>query len=87
MDNIGCAMGFVYTRIAVDGTLLYCCNTAVEVGHIQEGPFEAQWYGARWQGVRERIARKEWFAGCERCGKHEQNVKWAERLRTREASP
>lgn len=79
MDGIGCSMGYVYTRIAVDGTLLYCCNTAVEVGHIDEAPFAEQWSGPRWQAMRARIEARDWLPGCERCGKVEQNVKWAAR--------
>ncbi|MCB9679092.1 MAG: radical SAM protein [Alphaproteobacteria bacterium] len=81
MDEVGCYMGYVYTRIAVDGTVLFCCNTNVEVGHLREGPLDALWEGDRWQALRERIGRHEWLTGCERCGKFEQNVKWAERLR------
>ena len=49
-------MGFAYTRIAVDGTVLYCCNTEIEVGRVGEGSLAEQWYGPRWQDMRERIA-------------------------------
>jgi MoaA/NifB/PqqE/SkfB family radical SAM enzyme len=79
MDAVGCAMGFAYTRITVDGEILFCCNTAVEVGHVDAGDLVGQWFGPRWQQTRERIARHEWFEGCDRCGKFEQNVKWRER--------
>lgn len=79
MDEVGCAMGHVYTRIAVTGEVLYCCNTEVVVGHLDDGPVSTQWWGEAWQALRERIARHEWFPGCERCGKFEQNVKWAAR--------
>ena len=81
MAEVGCYMGYVYTRIAVDGTVLFCCNTAIEVGHLDDGPLEQQWAGERWQAVRERVQRREFFDGCERCGKFEQNVKWGERVR------
>jgi MoaA/NifB/PqqE/SkfB family radical SAM enzyme len=80
MSEVGCYMGYVYTRIDVDGNVLFCCNTNVQVGHLREGPLDQLWEGERWQAARERIARHEWFTGCERCGKFEQNVKWAERL-------
>ncbi len=58
MDTIGCAMGFAYTRVAVDGTVLFCCNTAVPVGRVGDGPLVAQWVGPRWQEARNRIARR-----------------------------
>lgn len=86
MDAVGCFMGFVYTRIAVDGTVLFCCNTHVRVGHLDDGPLDALWAGPEWQGLRDRIARKEWFTGCERCGKYEQNVKWSERVAAAQSS-
>lgn len=81
MTGIGCAMGFAYTRVAVDGTVLFCCETEIPVGHLDDGPLEQQWTGPRWQAVRDRVGRGEWFDGCARCGKVEQNVKWAERQR------
>ncbi|MCO4771899.1 MAG: radical SAM protein [Deltaproteobacteria bacterium] len=87
MDDVGCAMGFAYTRVAVDGTVLYCCNTSIPVGRVGEGSLRSQWFGPRWQGVREQIGRGEWFAGCERCGKFEQNVKWGERQRAQGLVP
>lgn len=78
MAQVGCTMGYVYTRIAVDGTLLYCCNTEIPVGHVSEG-VQQLWHGPRWQALRERIAGHDYFPGCARCGKFEQNVKWAQR--------
>lgn len=86
MGAIGCFMGFVYTRVDVSGTVLYCCNTEIEVGHLADAPLDALWSGERWQQLRERIARHEWFPGCERCGKYEQNVKWSERLAQTQAA-
>lgn len=80
MDEVGCYMGYVYTRVTVDGTILYCCNATIEVGHLRDAPLDVWWTSDRWQAIRERIARREWFAGCERCGKYEQNVAWAQRL-------
>lgn len=80
MDAIGCFMGFAYSRVAVDGTVLFCCNTEIEVGHLADAPLDELWAGERWQQLRERIARKEWFPGCARCGKYEQNVKWSQRM-------
>ncbi|MCB9781273.1 MAG: radical SAM protein [Alphaproteobacteria bacterium] len=80
MVEIGCHMGHVYTRITVDGELLYCCNTALPVGHLDDGPLVDQWWGPRWQALRDRIAQAADLPGCERCGKVEQNRKWAARL-------
>ena len=79
MGAVGCSMGYAYARVAVDGTILYCCNTAIPVGTLDRGSFGSQWFGERWQAMRETIARGEWQPGCARCGKFEQNVKWAAR--------
>ena len=87
MDAVGCSMGFAYARAAVDGTILYCCNTAIPVGHLDDGPFGQQWFGDRWQAMRDRIADGDWQPGCERCGKYEQNVKWAARCREAGIAP
>jgi MoaA/NifB/PqqE/SkfB family radical SAM enzyme len=83
METIGCHMGHVYTRVTVELDVLYCCNTAVKVGNLAEAPLRALWRGEAWQALRARLARGEWFPGCERCGKFEQNRKWARRLAER----
>jgi MoaA/NifB/PqqE/SkfB family radical SAM enzyme len=77
MSEIGCAMGYVFTRITVDEEVLFCCNTAVRVGSLAETGFAALWYGERWQALRDQLRAGQWFEGCDRCGKLEQNVKWA----------
>lgn len=82
MAEVGCYMGHVYTRVTVQGEVLYCCNPAVQVGHLDLGPLSEQWWGPRWQAMREQLARGEFLDGCERCGKFEQNRKWAERVQT-----
>lgn len=87
MSVVGCSMGYAYARVTVDGTILYCCNSALPVGHVDSGPFGPQWFGERWQAMRATIARGEWQAGCERCGKFEQNVKWAARCREAGLTP
>lgn len=78
--DVGCFMGYSYSRITVDETVLYCCNTAVEVGTLRDETFGALWHGPKWQALRQRLRRGEYFDGCERCGKFEQNVKWSERF-------
>ncbi len=85
MDAVGCAMGFVYTRITVDEDVLYCCNTELTVGSLRESTLGDLWFGDRWQQLRDRFARHDWAPGCERCGKYEQNVKWMRRLRAETA--
>jgi len=81
ISEVGCFMGYVYTRIAVDGQVLFCCNTEVPVGHLSEGPFQQLWFGEQWQATRKSVAEGSWFPGCDKCGKFEQNVKWSERVR------
>ncbi len=80
MAAIGCFMGFVYTRVTVDREVLYCCNTHVRVGSLAEASLSELWSGQRWQALRAAVAGGRFFAGCEVCGKVEQNRKWAERL-------
>ena len=81
IDQIGCFMGYVYTRITVDREVLFCCNTAVRVGSLQEQGFAQLWYGAAWQALRARLRSGDYLRGCDKCGKFEQNVKWSERYR------
>jgi hypothetical protein len=77
MSEIGCSMGYVFTRVTVDGDVLFCCNTETRVGSIDEAPFAELWWGPAWTAMRARIDARDWFDGCARCGKIEQNVKWA----------
>ncbi len=79
--DVGCFMGHVYTRITASLDVLYCCNTEVRVGSLAEAPFAELWRGPAWQALRDRLRRGDYFAGCARCGKFEQNVKWSRRVR------
>lgn len=81
IDEPGCWMGYVYTRITVDEEVLYCCNPEVSVGRLAPGGFADLWNGPAWQALRDRLGAGGWFPGCERCGKFEQNVKWAAKVR------
>ncbi len=78
--QVGCFMGYVYTRITVDGDVLFCCNTKVRVGSLRDASFSALWWGERWQALRDSVAQGRFFGGCEVCGKFEQNRKWSERV-------
>lgn len=79
IESIGCSMGHVYTRITVTGDVLYCCNPKVRVGHLDDGSLADQWFGTAWQAWRDRLRRGEYPADCDKCGKFEQNRKWAAR--------
>jgi MoaA/NifB/PqqE/SkfB family radical SAM enzyme len=79
--DIGCFMGYEYSRIQVDGTVLYCCNTDVRVGSLADGTrFSELWYGPEWEALRARFRRGDYFETCSQCGKLNQNVKLAERF-------
>ncbi len=80
IEDVGCWMGFVYTRVTAEQDVLYCCNTEVRVGSLKEASFAELWAGPRWQTLRDRLGRGEYYPGCARCGKFEQNAKWAERV-------
>lgn len=81
--EVGCHMGDLYARIAVDGTVYFCCNTETAVGRLGDGTrFSDLWRGHAWNAMRERLVRGEFFPGCARCGKFEQNAKIAAKLRS-----
>lgn len=81
IHDVGCFMGYVYTRITAELDVLYCCNTEVRVGSLTEASFSELWHGDAWQALRDRMRRGDYFAGCARCGKFEQNVTWSKRVR------
>jgi pyruvate-formate lyase-activating enzyme len=81
IEEVGCFMGHVYTRITASLDVLYCCNTEVVVGSLGASRFRDLWHGDAWQALRARLRRGDYFAGCARCGKFEQNLAWSERLR------
>jgi MoaA/NifB/PqqE/SkfB family radical SAM enzyme len=85
--EIGCFMGHVYTRITASLDVLYCCNTEVRVGSLEDARFLELWRGQAWQQLRERLRRGDYFAGCERCGKFEQNVTWSRKVREQLGEP
>ena len=78
--EVGCFLGYHYSRVTVEGAVLYCCNTEVEVGHLREG-FSKLWRGPAWTALRERLRAGQYFAGCAQCGKFNQNVKLSARFR------
>jgi MoaA/NifB/PqqE/SkfB family radical SAM enzyme len=91
--EVGCFVGQTYARVLVDGSVLYCCNTEVRVGHLAEAAFSALWNGPRWNELRARLRRGDYFESCNRCGKLNQNVKLRARftacfgeLRTRQVT-
>ncbi len=81
--EVGCFMGWSYARVTVDGRLLFCCSTEVEVGSLAEGSFSEQWYGERWNKVRERLMRADYYPSCSQCGKLNQNVKLGRKVRAK----
>ncbi|MBI2394015.1 MAG: radical SAM protein [Deltaproteobacteria bacterium] len=83
IEDIGCYMGFVYARVLVDGTVLFCCNTEVRVGSLAEAPFSELWRGDAWNALRDRMRARDYLPSCRQCGKVVQNVKWARALEKR----
>ena len=87
IKEIGCFMGWYYARVTVEGRILLCCSTEVEVGHLGRGPFSEQWYGAQWQEKRTRLMSGQYFRGCAQCGKLNQNIKIGEKVRAELGEP
>lgn len=79
--EVGCWIGTSYARITVDGTVLYCCNTEVVVGHLVAAPFSVLWRGEAWRRWRQRMRAGDYLPSCRQCGKFNQNVKLSERFR------
>ncbi|KAF0244372.1 MAG: radical SAM protein [bacterium] len=81
IKDVGCFMGWNYSRITVEGKILFCCSTEVEVGHLAQGKFSEQWYGNQWQEVREKLMQGRYYPGCAQCGKLNQNVKIGQKIK------
>jgi len=82
--DIGCFMGYVYARVTVDGTVLYCCNTEVVVGRLAGGArFRDLWTGVAWNAVRDRMRRGDYLPSCGQCGKVNENVDLGRRFAAR----
>jgi MoaA/NifB/PqqE/SkfB family radical SAM enzyme len=79
--EVGCYMGHYYSRVLVDGTVLYCCNTEVVVGSLAGGArFSELWRGEAWQALRARLRAGDFLPSCAQCGKINQNVKIGRKL-------
>lgn len=87
VKDVGCFMGWTYARVTVEGKILFCCSTEVEVGSLTEGKFSEQWFGARWNQTRERLMQGHYFRSCAQCGKLNQNVKIGRKVREKLGAP
>jgi MoaA/NifB/PqqE/SkfB family radical SAM enzyme len=87
VKEVGCFMGWTYARVTVEGKILFCCSTEVEVGDLAHGKFSEQWFGGRWNETRERLMQGHYFAACAQCGKLNQNVKIGRKVRARLGEP
>ena len=75
IQTTGCFAGYAYSRVTVNGDVLYCCDTDVKVGSLSGGTrFSTLWHGPAWQALRERLRSGSYFEGCSRCGKYAWNV-------------
>jgi MoaA/NifB/PqqE/SkfB family radical SAM enzyme len=81
IDDVGCFIGGFYARVTVDGTVLFCCNTEVEIGHLSTMPFSAWWRSGRWTYWRRRMRQGRYLESCFQCGKINQNEKLSARFR------
>lgn len=74
-----CFAGYLYSRVFVDGRVFFCCEH-IEVGHVDDAPFDELWLAPRYQAMRDRLHDGRRFAGCARCGKHDMNFAAARAL-------
>ncbi len=75
----GCFAGYLYSRVYVDGRVFFCCEH-IEAGHVKDGPFHEVWRAPKYEAVRQRLHRGEYYPGCARCGKHDMNFQAAKDL-------
>ncbi len=87
IKQVGCFMGWTYARVTVDGKILFCCSTEVEVGDLAYGEFSEQWFSEKWNATRAHLMRGKYFPGCEQCGKLNQNVKIGQKVREKLGEP
>ena len=98
IEEVGCFMGYLYARVLVDGTVLYCCADEIVVGSLEENSpstaerpkdasranaFAELWRGPAWRTLRSRLREGRYFAACRRCGKLNQNLKVGRRFAAR----
>lgn len=81
INEIGCFMGWYYSRITVEGKILFCCSTEIEVGHLSQGKFSIQWYENKWQSTREKLMQGNYYSSCSQCGKLNQNIKIGKKVK------
>ncbi|HEX8492973.1 MAG TPA: radical SAM protein [Pyrinomonadaceae bacterium] len=87
IKDVGCFMGWTYARVTVEGKILFCCSTEVEVGDLSHGKFSEQWFGDAWNETRSRLMQGRYFPGCAQCGKLNQNVKIGRRVLEKLGAP
>lgn len=76
IGEVGCFMGYAYSRVLVDGTVLFCCNPEVRTGSVADGTsFALLWDDEPWNAWRARMRRGDYLPSCNQCGKFNQNVK------------
>jgi MoaA/NifB/PqqE/SkfB family radical SAM enzyme len=83
IEEVGCFMGYLYARVLVDGTVLFCCADEIVVGSLAEASFPELWRGPAWQALRRRLREGRYFPACRRCGKLNQNLKTGRRFAAR----
>ncbi len=79
-QDTGCFAGYLYSRVYVDGRVFFCCEH-IEAGHVNDGTFSDIWRAPKYEAVRERLHRGEYYPGCARCGKHDMNFQASKDLR------
>lgn len=84
IEKIGCHLGRLYARVDVSSQTYFCCNTSMVTGSIENQSFSSVWRGECWESMRAALDRKEFFPGCECCGKIKQNLKLAAQKRALE---
>lgn len=57
-----CYVGWFYTRMRIDGTIVPCPPCALSMGNLAEAPFEAIWNGAPYRSFRLKASTRQGLA-------------------------
>ena len=74
MSETGCYAGYFYSRITIDGDVLFCCKN-FKMGNLNESTFKEIWSNEIYQKFRKNMFQKKFLPLCKSCGNLSLNTK------------
>jgi len=62
-DRLPCYVGWVHSRVRIDGTVFPCGRCDVPMGDLREMSFQGIWNGEAYRGFRNRVSSRRGLAG------------------------